>query len=832
MQEILITNSEAITDTDSLTTEVHLFGRDADEERHHKIVRGKEPYFYVDRGYVLDREQDYLGESGIVAIDHDTEMTAFGTEQPVSKVTVQTPRDLRDAAEMFPDHYEVDVEFTNRLRIDHDVKSWVRVPDADIIGPDEIESIEAPVDVDPSPRTVTFDIETDDRGSFPEPGEKRITSVVAHDNYEDEYIGFIDGDGRAIEEMFPNGKPDEVDALHIEPDERRMLIRLASWLADHDPDLLTAWNVDFDAPYVIERMNKIGANPARLSPLGEADVHHYYGSRIRGRSVYDLLQAYKNNSWGELRSFSLDYVAGVELGESKIDLDGSFWNLYQTDPEKFVNYNARDVRLAHEINETAGVIEFRDNLRKQVGVDFEDTVNNYQFVEMMCRRKLKERGEVGPTANPQDAEKYEGAFVYEAYNGVARNVVGIDVESLYPWTMYMLNASPDTKISESRAKAEGIPYSKAPNGACFRLDRDGLFKVLVEDALALKEGFRTLRDEAKAGSVEEAIYAVKYQVAKTITNSIYGTIGWDKFFLYDKETAEAVTLAGQAVIKNTSDFVESETDATVIYGDTDSNYISFPSNWNQGRCVREAHDICDRLEDEVYPVVAEGMGLSPDECEWRIGPEMYAPRFLQWGKKKKYAYMATWKEGMDDPEATIEQPKPKIAGSAAKRSDASRLTRDTEKEIINAILHDRKDDVNQTVYTAAKKIDPSEPEWEDIGIPGGIRKELEAYSNPTAHVRAAVASNTVCGTEFAKGSKPMRCYIQPTYFDALGDETDVIAYEDESDLQPIRDQLLVDAGRMTDTLLVNPLEDILSAVNVDIHAAISGQHQSGLGAFL
>jgi DNA polymerase I len=78
----------------------------------------------------------------------------------------------------------------------------------------------------------------------------------------------------------------------------------------------------------------------------------------------------------------------------------------------------------------------------------------------------------------------------------------------------------------------------------------------------------------------------------------------------------------------------------------------------------------------------------------------------------------------------------------------------------------------------------------------------------------------------------MRCYIQPTYFDALGDETDVIAYEDESDLQPIRDQLLVDAGRMTDTLLVNPLEDILSAVNVDIHAAISGQHQSGLGAFL
>jgi len=832
MQEILITNSEAITDDDSKTVDVHLFGRDADRERHHKIVRGEQPHFYVDTAYVLDREGDYLGESGVVAIDHDTEFVSFGDHGDVSKVVVQTPRDVRDAADLFPSTYGADVDFTNRVRIDRDIRAWVSVPESEIIDADDIEPIDSPVDVDPDPRTVTFDIEVDDRGDFPDPGEKRVTSVVAHDNYENEYIGFIDGDNRAIQDMFPDGKPEEVDKLHVEPNERQMLIRLACWIAERDPDLLTAWNVDFDAPYVIERMNKIGANPARLSPLGDSYVHHWEGARMKGRSIYDLLGGYKNNSWGELRSYSLDYVAGEELGASKIEHDEGYFEMFETNPELLVNYNAKDTRLTVGINEKAGVIEFRDNLRKQVGVDFEDTVNNYQFVEMMVRRKLKERGEAAPTASPEDGEKYEGGFVVDPYEGVARNVMGIDVESLYPWTMYMLNASPDTKISEDRAKAEGIPYSKAPNGVCFRLDRDGLFRVLVKDALELKEGFRTLKNDAPAGSVEEAIYEVKYQVSKTIVNSIYGVIGWDRFFLYDMETAEAVTLAGQAVLKDTAVFVDDHTEAEVIYGDTDSNYISFPNNWTQGSCVEAAREVCDRLEAEVYPGLAESMGLRSEDCEWRIDPEMYAPLFFQWGKKKRYAYRATWKEGMDDPEATIDSPTATIKGSASKRSDASRLTRDTDKKIINAVLTGRNDDVSSIVYEAAVKIDPEDPDWDAIGIPGGIRKAFSEYESPTAHVRAAGYSNTLCGTEYGKGSKPMRCYIQPTYFDSLEEEVDVIAYETESDLQPIRDRLTVDAGKMTTTLIVKPLGPMLDAVDVDVNAAISGQNQTGLGAFL
>lgn len=812
--------------------DVHLFGRTADdpETRQHVTVKDFPLTFSVRSG---EWDDAYLGDSGVLAVDHDTGFSPFRGQFSVSEVTYQPSR-KRDATSLFSETFNANISWVNQFRIRTGVTDWVAVPDHSVKGGnravvsvEEVEAIEPPVELDPEPRVVTFDIEVDDRGDFPEPGERRITGIVAHDSYEREYQAFFDGDSREIAEMFPDGKPEEVDAVHVEADETRMLIHFASWLSDRDPDVLTAWNSDFDVPYLVERMKRVGANPARLSPLDTVD--QWGGDLdIKGLEVYDLLVAYKKNSYGELRKYTLDYVAQEELGESKIDFEGSFWNLYRSDPETFVNYNARDVRLAVGINREAGVIEFRDTLRKQVGVEFSETVDNYQFVEMMCRRKLHERREVARDVDGTTGEGYEGAFVFEPSSGVLENVVGIDVESLYPWTMYMLNASPETKTTATGA---GMPVTEAPNGARFHQMERGLFPSLVEDGLALKEDFRELRDNAEPGSDEQAMYAVKYASAKTITNSLYGTTGWDKFFLYDREVAEAVTLAGQAVIKATAEYVDAETEATVAYGDTDSNYIKFPTDWSATECIEVAEVICAHLEVEVYPEVAAGMGMNPGDCEWRIGPEMYAERFLQWGKKKKYAYKATWKEGMD-PTETMDEPEYVVKGSASKRSDSSRLTRDTEKKIIRALLDGNDEAVNGYIYEAAKKIDPADPDWEAIGIPGGIRKPLTEYDSPTAHVRAATYANALCGTNFEAGSKPMRCYLVSFYADDVGGEVDVIGYEDADDLRPVEDRLTVDAARMTDTLLVNPMGEMLEAVGVDVDAAVSGQTQSGLGAFL
>jgi DNA polymerase I len=143
----------------------------------------------------------------------------------------------------------------------------------------------------------------------------------------------------------------------------------------------------------------------------------------------------------------------------------------------------------------------------------------------------------------------------------------------------------------------------------------------------------------------------------------------------------------------------------------------------------------------------------------------------------------------------------------------------------------REDDVQGVSHEAVRKVDPENPDWDAIGIPGGIGRELDEHKTETAQVRAPKNGNALLGTDFGEGSKPMRCYLRPTYFDEVGGNIDVIGYEDEADLRPIRDRLVVDAGKMTDTLLINPMEETLEAVGIEVDAAVSGQNQTGLGAF-
>jgi len=1047
------------------------------------------------------------------------------------------------------------------------------------------------------PRVCTLDIETDDRSAgFPELGEERILSIVAHDSYEDEVVGFIDLDGRTIEECFPDGCPDGLDQVRCEPTERRMLIAFRSWFQGVDPDLVTGWNADdFDIPFIIERMTKLeGLDENALSPLGWAG--HGRSVRIKGRTVYDLLKVYKANSFTELRSYSLDDVAQEVLGAEKIQFDGTFFDLYDENPARFLEYNARDVDLAVRINREADVIQFRDTLRREVGVDFEESYNANSFIEMLCRRKLAEKDVVPPTASYEGDEDYEGAHVFDAYEGVAENVVGIDLASLYPYTMAMLNASPETKITDGVDRAgEPVPAetqtAEAPNGAEFRLDKDGLFKELIDESLSLKKDYKEKRDAAESDEEYEK-WAKKYLTAKTITNcfspdtevmtpagvqnirelsvgdpvysvnpdtgamevkpvtdthaypdyddglvtirnsgtdfkvtpnhrmlvsrqtgyvsedgysfveagdllnsggyempnkwgvpdgetpdsidlrdflsedeyrtvgekiseprqkcgkidpeipapqfikligwyisegsiytstkkeyetttrgratsinisqekdpyrtqieglldslglsyykgdrsfqitgagvlatvlerlcgsgsenmqipdaifnwspdmksllfgvlmagdgnhrghryttkseelrddvmrllvetghtprynrdssawrvhwdvtrqfragrdtgteqaengvycvtvadnhtllagrngrfqpvgqSIYGTLGWEYFFLYDKDVAASVTTTGQSVIKRTAECVEAE-GHDVLYGDSDSVYIKFNDSWPRGKCLDGARDLCDELNNVVYPELAEDMGVPAEDNLWDIEVEAYMERFFQAGKKKRYAYLTTWKDGRE-----LDNPKISVTGFASRRSDSAALTKETEEAVLEAILHGEQGTVGTMVFEAAQEITSTDVDWDRIGIPGGLNQKIDparagedgyySFSEDgypqDAHPRAVWNANKVLDAEIETSDKPKRVYLEPRTFSRVQRKIDVIAFNEASDLSEIEDDLQIDAARMTNVTLIRPLEEILHAIDIDPEAAVRGQQQTGLGAF-
>lgn len=859
MTKFLINSTEQVSPYQSDETDIILFGRSPIDPSERVPIRVKQfrPYFYAAESSVKEDETWLLGQDCISEIDYGDYESLKGME--LARIYVPEPRDTRDAREFFELTWSADVPFTNRFRVDTELRAYVDVPTSESWEPGdgeiechwrEIDPVEpGSGDANPTPnggetglqniqpRIATFDIETDDRGEgFPDMGEERMLSIVAHDNYDDEVAGFLDLQGRSTDDALPNGAPDNIDTLYIYDNEVDMLDDFAEWFSDKDPDLLTGWNADdFDIPYTIERMKKIGADKDALSPLGWAGVTGRGDPRIKGRTVYDLLTVYKKNSFTELRSYSLDDVAAEELDAEKIKFDGSFYELYENETEKFIEYNAKDVILTKDINEEAGVIEFRDTLRREVGVDFEDSYDNKDFVDMMCRRKLRENGVVGPTRKePEGDTDFEGAFVFDAYKGVAQNVVGVDLASLYPYTMAMINASPETKVTED---FDG-PKAKASNGQYFRLDKDGIFKQLVDEAISLKSDYKEKRNNAESEAEYEK-WSVKYASAKTITNSLYGVTGWELFFLYDQDVAEAVTLTGQTVIKRTANYVE-ETGYEVIYGDTDSCYVKFPDEWGQEECLNTGRELCADLNGTVYPELAEGMGIPPEDNMWEIEVEAHMERFFQAGKKKRYAYLATWKDGH-----SIDDPEPSISGFSSKRSDSSKLTEETEERILDAILHGHQDEVGNMIFEAAKEITRTNPNWERIGIPGGMNQKIdpqnagmpgyyefsEAGYPQGAHPRAVWNANKILDVQITSSDKPMRVYLEPKYFDELEREINVIAFTEAGDMEGASPEFHVDVQRMTDTLLVSPLKEIASAVGVDINAAIQGQTQTGLGAF-
>jgi DNA polymerase I len=266
------------------------------------------------------------------------------------------------------------------------------------------------------------------------------------------------------------------------------------------------------------------------------------------------------------------------------------------------------------------------------------------------------------------------------------------------------------------------------------------------------------------------------------------------------------------------------------------------------RELRERQTILEtgfELEEQIndgYDEFAE-RELNALDHRFQIEFEKLYRRFFQAGKKKRYAGHIVWKEGkyVDDID---------ITGFEYKRSDIAPVTKRVQKDVLEMIVTGT--DVEEIREYLKSEIDSFEDgavDLNEIGIPGGIGKRLDAYETDTAQVRGAKYANAFLGTNFQRGSKPKRLYldkVHPDFWRRMEDEQgldpqrsslygefkadpDVICFE-YADQVP--DEFEIDYEKMLEKTLKGPIARVIEALGMSWDEVKSGQEQTGLGSFM
>jgi DNA polymerase I len=832
---------------------MHVFGRNAAEELEHVQVIGIDPYFYVPTDDV--DEAELAAEERVTGWEHGYESIRG---EDLTKVTGQTPRDVGQIRDRWDEHYEADVLFPNRFLIDNGLKGGMQVPERRrddgvlVVPDDEVEPVD-PGEVGADPRVHTLDIEVDDRFGFPEEGEEEIICLTSHDSYRDEYVVWLSvapdlhDDATVPDELpgyeFVAGDGDAAVDVRSFDSEAAMLDDYLGYVEHTDPDVLTGWNFeDFDAPYLLDRLERVDGDTdrnlaiERLSRVGEVWRSDWGGPDVKGRVVFDLLRAYRRTKFSELDSYRLDAVAETELGVGKERYPGDIGDLWEDDPEQLLEYNLRDVELCVELDRKQEVVAFWREVASFVGCKLEDAPTPGDAVDMYVLHNAAGKFALPSKGQQPAGEEFEGGAVFDPISGVRENVAVLDLKSLYPMSMTTINASPETQVDEDY---DGETY-RAPTGTRFRKEPDGIIREMVDELLAERDEKKAARDEHDPDEAAYELYDRQQAAVKVIMNSLYGVSGWEQFRLYDKDAASAVTATGREVIEFTDDVV-GELGYQVVYGDTDSVMLELGDDVDLETALERAFELEERINERYDEFASEE--LNAGEHRFQIEFEKLYRRFFQAGKKKRYAGHIVWKEGKEVDDIDI-------TGFEYTRSDIAPVTKEVQHEVIQEVVTGADiEDVKEYLHGVIEAFRDGEYSYDEVAIPGGIGQRLDEYDTDTAHVRGAKYANRLLGTNFQRGSKPKRLYLEkvhPQFFERVEAERgldaredpvygefkrdpDVICFEYPDQIPP---EFAVDWDKMLDKTLKGPIARILEALDVSWEEVKSGQEQTGLGQYM
>ena len=612
-------------------------------------------------------------------------------------------------------------------------------------------------------RLVTLDIEVKSENGFPDPetADQELLLISLQDYNTKQIITWGVN-------PFVN-KQENVNYIEC-PNEWTLLQRFIDYWNANIPDIVTGWNIQYyDIPYLSKRLNRVLGEKEmkRLSPWGmntENEIfimgrrHVYFD--VAGLTQLDYLDLYKKFTYKAQESYRLDYIAGVELGQKKLDHSefDTFKDFYTQGWQKFVEYNIIDVELVDRLEDKMKLIELALTMAYDAKVNFADVFFQVRMWDTIIYNYLKKRNIVIPPKDrSQKNDKYAGAYVKEPKPGKYDWVVSFDLNSLYPHLIMQYNISPET-LREARhpsASVEGFlnkevkidgDYAVCANGAQYRKDVRGFLPELMdkmynERVIFKKRMLKAKQAYEKNPSTEltkEIARCNNIQMAKKISlNSAYGAIGNQYFRYYKLANAEAITLSGQVSIRwienkmneKINKILKTQEVDYVIASDTDSIYL------NLGPLVERVYEGREKTnknvvgflnkvcEDEFEPFIEGAYEelaryLNAYDQKMFMKRENIADRGI-WTAKKRYILNVWDSEGV-----RYEEPKLKMMGIEAVKSSTPAPCRKMIKDVLKLMMTGTEDDVIKFIDDARKEFKSLPPE--EIAFPRTV-SDVQKY---------------------------------------------------------------------------------------------------------
>ncbi len=218
---------------------------------------------------------------------------------------------------------------------------------------------------------------------------------------------------------------------------------------------------------------------------------------------------------------------------------------------------------------------------------------------------------------PDDDDGYEGAIVLPPRPGIYLNepVSVLDYGSLYPSSMISENLSHDSIVLDPAFdNLPGYTYGEVTYDIKKWIDKDkrslgkhtvgqktcrfvqfpdgpdgkpvkGIIPLILQKLLAARKFYKKKKD-ADPDPFKKTVWEGLQLAYKVTANSLYGQIGARTSPIYLKDVAASTTATGRGLLTLARDFVLANFDgASIIYGDTDSIFIKFKLEDENGKVL-------------------------------------------------------------------------------------------------------------------------------------------------------------------------------------------------------------------------------------------------------